>query len=183
MKKPIIYICICLFILLGALLYFTSPGILLGSKVVGESIKGQDTGKSDIQKYLTDEYPELLKVDEFSLDGESSNRYLVATVTDSDNSDLYRIYYDLKKELVVYDGYAMEQSNLSIPSSFTPKVKNKGDEMRFYENLRYVYEKELKSAQVQQKTDKARRIEAVYESISVKLGNLYNERDAVLYQD
>ena len=184
MKKKKILVYLSGLLLVGALAWYFFPMILFGFIITSDHLNDQDSAKADIHTYIQEKYQGNLKAHEYMYDGEASNRYLVAITEDLEQGGSYKLYYDLKKEDIVFDEFKMEHPTGNQMFQDTgigeTETENVGEEIRFYENLVYVYEKELEQARLEYKTVKIDQIEAIFERISMDLGILYNEQDAKL---
>ena len=184
MKKKKILVYFSGLLLVGALAWYFFPMILFGFIITSDHLNDQDFAKADIDTYIQQEYQGDLIAHEYMYDGEASNRYLVAITEDLEQGDSYKLYYDLKNEDIVFDEFKMEHQTDNQMYRDTvigvSEAENVGEEIRFYENLVYVYEKELEQARLEYKTVKIDQIEGIFERISMDLGILYNEQDAKL---
>lgn len=184
MKMKKIFAYLSGLLLVGALAWYFFPMILFGFIITSDHLNDQDSAKADIDTYIQQEYQGDLIAHEYMYDGEASNRYLVAITKDLEQGGSYKLYYDLKNEDIVFDEFKMEHQTDNQAYRDTvirvSEAENVGEEIRFYENLVYVYEKELEQARLEYKTVKIDQIEGIFERISMDLGILYNEQDAKL---
>lgn len=161
-------------LLIGALTWYFFPMMLFGFNVTKDHLNNQKSAKDDIQAYINQQHGDTLTVKGHMYDGEASNGYLVALSEDDEHGEAYKVYYDLKEDVVVFDEYAVEKDKERQPLPDKDVYAHIEDEIRLYENLSYVYEKELKDARLEQKNDKIERIEADFDKINGLLGLLYH---------
>lgn len=167
-------------LLIGAVAWYFFPMMLFGFTIASDHLNSHDSAKADIEQYVHENYGDTFSIRKYAYDGEADNHYLVALMKERKHEDTYKLYYDLKSKNIVFDELEMEQPTGKEMVTGTVAYKNLGKEIRQYENLSYIYEKELEQARLEQKAVKADHIEVIFEKISMDLGALNEKKDKKL---